>query len=326
MIVLTGGAGFIGSNIAADLNAAGVADIVIADTLGVETKWRNIAKRRFFDFIFPSEIEAFLDERNDVSAIIHMGANSSTTACDGDEIIRSNFRLSARLWEWCARRRAPLIYASSAATYGNGEQGFADDDSNAALDKLRPLSLYGWSKHAFDRWALEQARKGNAPPQWAGLKFFNVYGPNEGHKGDMQSLVAKNARSVAERRALRMFKSYKPDFADGEQSRDFIYVRDCSAVVMWLLDNPQTSGLFNLGTGQARSFKDLMLAVGKAQDKMVDFDFIDMPDSMRDQYQYFTQAEMSKLRRAGYHAPFHSIEDGVCDYVRNYLLQADPFR
>jgi ADP-L-glycero-D-manno-heptose 6-epimerase len=326
MIVLTGGAGFIGSNIAADLNAAGMTDLVIADTLGVETKWRNIAKRRFFDFIFPPEIEAFLGERGDVSAIIHMGANSSTTARDGDEIVRSNFRLSTRLWDWCARKRVPLVYASSAATYGGGEQGFIDDDSDAALDRLRPLNLYGWSKHAFDRWALEQARKGAAPPQWAGLKFFNVYGPNEGHKGDMQSLVAKNTRLVANGQALRMFKSHKAGVADGEQSRDFIYVKDCSAAVLWLLNNPQISGLFNLGTGVARSFKDLMLAVGAAQDKQVNFDFVEMPDSVRDQYQYFTQAEMSKLRCAGYEAPFHSIEDGVRDYVLNYLMQADPFR
>jgi ADP-L-glycero-D-manno-heptose 6-epimerase len=326
MIVLTGGAGFIGSNIAAELNDAGVADLILADTLGIGTKWRNIAKRRFFDFIFPAEIETFLAARTDVEAVIHMGANSSTEARDGDEIIRSNFRLSARLWDWCARARAPLIYASSAATYGGGEFGFEDDESDAALAKLRPLNLYGWSKHAFDRWAIEQARKGLAPPQWAGLKFFNVYGPNEGHKGEMQSLIAKNARSVAEGRPLRMFKSHKSGIADGEQSRDFIYVKDCSAVVLWLLNNPQVSGLFNLGTGHARSFKDLMLAVGKARGKKVNFEFVEMPESNRDQYQYFTQADMSKLRRAGYEAPFFSIEAGVRDYVLNYLSRADPFR
>jgi len=230
------------------------------------------------------------------------------------------------LWDWCARMRLPLIYASSAATYGSGEFGFVDDDSDAALGKLRPLNLYGWSKHAFDRWAVEQARKGFAPPQWVGLKFFNVYGPNEGHKGEMQSLVAKNAGSVAEGRPLRMFKSYKSGVADGEQSRDFIYVKDCSAVVLWLLNNPQVSGLFNLGTGQARSFKDLMLALGAARGNKVKFEFVEMPESNRDQYQYFTQADMSKLRRTGYEAPFFSIEAGVRDYVLNYLSQADPFR
>jgi ADP-L-glycero-D-manno-heptose 6-epimerase len=326
MILLTGGAGFIGSNIAADLNDAGVADIVIADTLGVDEKWRNIAKRRFHDFIFPGEIEAFLGGRSDVSAVIHMGAISSTTARDGDEIIRANFRSSTRLWDWCARHRRPLIYASSAATYGAGEQGFVDDDSDSALDSLRPLNLYGWSKHAFDRWALEQARRGFAPPQWAGLKFFNVYGPNEAHKGDMRSLVAKNTRLVADGQPLRLFKSHKAGFADGEQARDFVYVKDCSAVVSWLLANPEVGGLFNLGTGAARSFKDLMLAIGKALDKPVAFDFVDTPPPIREQYQYFTQAEMGKLRRAGYRAPFQSIEDGVRDYVQAYLTQADPFR
>jgi len=326
MIVLTGGAGFIGSNIAADLNDAGQADLVLADTLGVGAKWRNIAKRRFFDFIFPPEIESFLAARRDVSAVIHMGANSSTAARDGDEIIRSNFRLSARLWDWCARSRVPLIYASSAATYGGGEFGFLDDDAEAALAKLRPLNLYGWSKHAFDRWAVDQASKGFAPPQWVGLKFFNVYGPNEGHKGEMQSLVAKYWSLAADERPLRLFKSYKPDVADGDQSRDFIYVKDCSAAVLWMLKNPEVSGLFNLGTGRARSFKDLMLAVGLALRKKIGFEFVDMPESAREHYQYFTQADMTKLRRAGYEAQFATIEAGVRDYVLNYLIQPDPYR
>jgi ADP-L-glycero-D-manno-heptose 6-epimerase len=326
MIVLTGGAGFIGSNIAADLNATGVTSLVIADALGTDDKWRNIAKRRFLDIVFPDEIEAFLGERTDVSAVIHMGANSSTTARDADAIVRSNFRLSARLWTWCARKRVPLIYASSAATYGDGGQGFLDDQSDAALDRLAPLNLYGWSKHAFDRWALEQARNGVAPPQWAGLKFFNVYGPNEGHKGDMRSLVAKNTALVARGEPLRLFKSHRPEFADGAQARDFVYVKDCAAVVLWLLGNPAIGGLFNLGTGVARSFKDLMLAVGAALDKEVAFDFVAMPDAVRDQYQYFTRAEMTKLRDAGYAAPFRSIEEGVRDYVQNYLMRPDSYR
>jgi ADP-L-glycero-D-manno-heptose 6-epimerase len=326
MIVLTGGAGFIGSNIAADLNAAGTTDIVIADSLGTDEKWRNIAKRRFLDIVFPDEIEAFLGARDDVAAIVHMGAVSSTTARDADAIVRSNFRLSTRLWNWCARQRVPLIYASSAATYGDGGQGFRDDESDAALDRLAPLNLYGWSKHAFDRWALERARNGVAPPQWAGLKFFNVYGPNEGHKGEMRSLVAKNTPLVARGETLRLFKSDRPDFADGAQARDFVYVKDCGAVVLWLLGNPGVSGLFNLATGVARSFRDLMLAVGAALDREVAFDFVTMPYSLRDQYQYFTQAEMAKLRDAGYAAPFRSIEDGVRDYVRNYLTRADPYR
>jgi len=326
MILLTGGAGFIGSNIAANLNEAGRTDIVIADVLGVDAKWRNIAKRRFADIIFPDEIERFLAGRPKITAVIHMGAISSTTATDADEVVRSNFRLSTRLWDWCTQSRTPLIYASSAATYGDGTAGFVDDDSDQGLDRLRPMNLYGWSKHAFDRWALERSRIGHNPPQWAGLKFFNVYGPNETHKGDMQSLVAKNTPSIAEGKTLRMFKSHKEGFADGEQLRDFVYVKDCAAVILWLLANPGVSGLFNLGTGKARSFRDLMLAVGDALGKPVAFDYVDMPLSIRSQYQYFTQADMSKLTRAGYQAPFHTLEAGVRDYVQGYLTKADPYR
>lgn len=326
MILLTGGAGFIGSNIAADLNEAGRTDIVIADALGVDAKWRNIAKRRFADIVFPDEIEAFLAGRPKITAVIHMGAISSTTATDGDEVVRSNFRLSTRLWDWCTQSRTPMIYASSAATYGDGTAGFVDDDSDQALDRLRPMNLYGWSKHAFDRWALERSRIGHNPPQWAGLKFFNVYGPNETHKGDMQSLVAKNTPAIADGKTIRMFKSHKEGFADGEQLRDFVYVKDCAAVILWLLANPGVSGLFNLGTGKARSFRDLMLAVGDAAGKPVAFDYVDMPLSIRSQYQYFTQADMSKLRGAGYQAPFHTLEDGVRDYVQGYLTQADSYR
>ncbi|MGL4968268.1 MAG: ADP-glyceromanno-heptose 6-epimerase [Inquilinus sp.] len=326
MIILTGGAGFIGSNIAADLNEAGRTDIVIADALGIDAKWRNIAKRRFSDIVFPDEIEPFLAGRSGVTAVIHMGANSSTTATDADEIVRSNFRLSTRLWDWCTRTRTPLVYASSAATYGDGSAGFVDDDSEEALGRLRPMNLYGWSKHAFDRWALERARRGAAPPQWVGLKFFNVYGPNETHKGDMQSLVAKNTQPIAEGKSIRMFKSHKEGFADGEQSRDFVYVKDCTAVILWLLTNPTVCGLFNLGTGKARSFKDLMLAVGGALGQPVAFDYVDMPVEIRAQYQYFTQAEMTKLRRAGYQAPFHSLENGVRDYVQRYLTTTDRYR
>lgn len=324
MILLTGGAGFIGSNIAADLNAAGRTDIIIADVLGSDNKWRNIAKRRFADVISPAEVEAFLKGRSGLSAVIHMGANSSTTATDADAVLESNLRPSMRLWEWCTRTRTPLIYASSAATYGDGSQGFADDDTK--LDRLRPLNLYGWSKHAFDVWALERARRGESPPQWAGLKFFNVYGPNESHKGDMQSLVAKTMRPVLEGKTIRLFKSHKQGFADGEQLRDFVYVKDCTDVVTWLMSNPNVSGLFNLGTGRARSFRDLILAIGSALDIAVRIEYIDMPDNIRGQYQYFTEAEMAKLRTSGYAASFYSVEHGVRDYVREYLNHEDIYR
>ncbi|MGA1804745.1 ADP-glyceromanno-heptose 6-epimerase [Rhizobium sp. HT1-10] len=326
MIILTGGAGFIGSNIAADLNEAGRNDIVIVDHLGTDAKWRNIAKRRFADIVFPEEMSTYLEGLSGADAVIHMGANSSTTATDGDEIIRSNLRFSTRLWDWCTRTSTPLIYASSAATYGDGTGGFVDDDSDAALDQLHPLNLYGWSKHAFDKWALERARRGEAPPQWAGLKFFNVYGPNEAHKGDMKSLVAKNTPPILADQVIKMFKSHKAGYADGEQLRDFVYVRDCTSVISWLLQNPGVSGLFNLGTGRARSFRDLMLAVGLAADRPVNFEFVDMPVSIRNQYQYFTQADMMKLKSAGYEKPFYSLEEGVRDYVQNYLMRDDQYR
>ncbi|WP_072564455.1 ADP-glyceromanno-heptose 6-epimerase [Granulibacter bethesdensis] len=326
MIILTGGAGFIGSNIAAELNEAGLTDIVIIDWLGTERKWHNIAKRRFADFVFPEEVNGFLDGLNGADAVVHMGANSSTTATDGDEIIRSNFRLSCRLWNWCTATRTPFIYASSAATYGDGSHGFVDNDSDADLDSLHPLNLYGWSKHAFDKWALERARRHDAPPQWAGLKFFNVYGPNEYHKKDMMSLVAKNTPSILNGQAIRLFKSHRPEFADGEQLRDFIYVKDCASVASWLLQNRHVSGLFNLGTGKARSFRDLMMAVGQAAGKTTSIEFIDMPASIRDQYQYFTEASMHKLRAAGYTRDFYTLEEGVRDYVQNYLTKVDPYR
>jgi len=326
MIFVTGGTGFIGSNIVAKLNELGRTDIVILDSLGHESKWRNIAKRRFYDLILPDEIERYLVSAPRADAVFHMGAISATTATDGDEILRSNFRLSVQLWTWCTEQRTPLIYASSAATYGDGSSGFSDTEQRAALDALRPLNLYGWSKHAFDRWALERAASGTAPPQWAGLKFFNVYGPNELHKGDMQSIVAKNTGTIAAGRKISLFKSHRQDFEDGEQLRDFVYVADCVAVMMWLLDHPSVSGLFNLGTGKARSFRDLVLAIGKALGLEVDIEFIDMPLAIRDRYQYFTQADMTKLQRVGYDAPFHSLEAGVADYVLNYLTRPDPYR
>ncbi|CAN2536340.1 ADP-L-glycero-D-manno-heptose-6-epimerase [Methylocapsa aurea] len=326
MIVVTGATGFIGSNLVADLNEAGVSDIVLVDVLGKEAKWKNIAKRRFLDLIFPQDFGAFLKGAPKVEAIFHMGANSSTIASDGDAIFLSNLRASMNVWNWCSQTRTPLVYASSAATYGDGSEGFVDDQSPEALDKLRPLNLYGWTKHAFDKWALAQAARGNAPPSWVGLKFFNVYGPNEGHKGDMQSLIAKVAGPIAEGETISLFKSHKDGFTDGEQLRDFVYVRDCTSVMGWLLTNPGVSGLFNLGTGHARSFRDLVLATGNALDKTPAISFVEMPESIRPNYQYFTQADMSKLRTAGYSLPFWSLEAGVRDYVTKYLACADRFR
>jgi ADP-L-glycero-D-manno-heptose 6-epimerase len=326
MIFVSGGAGFIGSNLIARLNDSGITGIVILDSLGQESKWKNIAKRRFFDIVAPCDIDRFLETAPRADAVFHMGAISRTTATDGDEILRTNFQLSAKLWNWCAEHRTPLIYASSAATYGDGSSGFTDDESPAALDQLRPLNLYGWSKHAFDRWALERAAAGIAPSQWAGLKFFNVYGPNEYHKGDMRSLVAKTAAAIMAGDRISLFKSHRDDYRDGEQLRDFVYVADCVAVMMWLIEHPAVSGLFNLGTGKARSFRDVLRVIEATVGKKAAIDYVDIPANIRDRYQYFTQADMSKLQRAGYDAPFHSLESGITDFVRSYLTQSDPYR
>lgn len=324
MIIVTGAGGFIGSNVVADLNEQGCTDIVLVDRLGGDGKWRNIAKRQFSEFVFPQELDGFLANRPRATAVFHLGAISSTTATDADEVIEANFRTSARLWKWCARMSTPFIYASSAATYGNGEGGFDDDESR--LSSLSPLNLYGWSKHVFDRWAIEQARRGEAPPHWAGLKFFNVYGPNEYHKGDMQSLVAKNAGRIAADQPVRLFKSYREGYADGEQLRDFVHVADCTRAMLWLAEGKCGPGLFNLGTGRARSFRDLIEATAKALGKAVAIEYQEMPEALRANYQYFTQAPMEKLRRAGFAASFRSLEEGVADYVTQFLAGHDRYR
>ncbi len=322
MIVITGATGFIGSNLLSHLEGSGH-KMVLVDWLGTDEKWRNIAKHRFADFVFPENLGAFLDRsRGNISAVFHMGAISATTARDGDEIVKRNIQSSMELWNWCARERVPLFYASSAATYGDGALGF---DDNQDLATLRPLNLYGWSKHAFDRWAMDRAVQGSAPPQWAGLKFFNVYGPNEYHKGDMMSIVAKNYASVAAGAQVSLFKSHRPDFEDGEQLRDFVYVKDCCKVMEWLLEAPRQNGIYNVGTGTARSFRDLVLAIGTACKATPRMQFVPMPEPLQPRYQYFTQASMAKLRAAGYASAFHTLEEGVADYVNGYLAAADQF-
>jgi ADP-L-glycero-D-manno-heptose 6-epimerase len=326
MIIVTGATGFIGSNIVADLNAQGRTDLLLVDDLGTQGKWKNIAKRRFIDILDYRSLDVHLPSLGKADAVFHMGADSSTTAVDGDAILRMNLRASMAWWNWCTQTGSPLIYASSAATYGDGDQGFDDKQSPDALDKLTPLNLYGWSKHQFDKWAVERAAEGKAPPQWAGLKFFNVYGPNEYHKVDMRSLVAKNTAPVSRGEPIKLFKSYKAGFADGAQLRDFVYVKDCVAVMLWLMNNPAVNGLFNLGTGQARSFVDLVQAIGEAVGKPVNIEFVDMPESIRPNYQYFTEASMVKLKQAGYAGHFHTLEQGVADYVQRHLTQADTYR
>jgi ADP-L-glycero-D-manno-heptose 6-epimerase len=326
MLLVTGGAGFIGSNIVAALNDAGRADVVVCDVLGDSGKWRNLAKRQLADLVPPKELLSWLNGRR-LDAIIHMGAISETTATDGDLVIETNFRLSMRLFDWCTAHATPFIYASSAATYGDGTQGFRDDQSLAALKALRPMNLYGWSKHLFDMAVIERAsRAEKLPPQWAGLKFFNVFGPNEYHKGSMMSVLARRFDDVRAGRVVELFKSHRDGIADGDQRRDFIYVDDAVRVMMWLISTPSVSGIFNVGTGKARSFKDLMLAVYAALGTAPNIRYVDMPPSIRDSYQYFTQSDIDRLTRAGYNGGFTALEEAVGHYVKGYLDRADRYR
>jgi ADP-L-glycero-D-manno-heptose 6-epimerase len=327
MILVTGGAGFIGSNLVAALEERGAGDIVVCDRLGSDDKWRNLGKRALAALIAPEALTAFLDRRPPLEAIFHLGAISSTVETDADLIVANNFTRSQFLWDWCARNGVRFIYASSAATYGDGAAGFDDDGGTGALGKLRPLNAYGWSKHLFDRWVAGQVERGKpAPPQWAGLKFFNVYGPNEYHKGGQKSVVAQIFPRAQAGAASHLFRSHRAGIADGGQLRDFVYVRDSVAEMLWLFDHPEVSGLFNAGTGQARSFADLAAAVYRALGIAPKIEFIDTPIEIRDKYQYFTEARMERIKAAGFTAPPTSLEDGVFDYVQNFLASADPYR
>ncbi len=327
MIVVTGGAGFIGSNLVAALERRGCEDLVVCDRLGCDDKWRNIAKRALADVIPPDGLFAFLDRHADrVRTIFHMGAISATTERDADLIVRTNIRTTLDLWDWCCRHQVPLIYASSAATYGDGTAGFDDAGDPGALARLHPLNAYGWSKHMVDRRIAALVARGEpTPPQWAGLKFFNVYGPNEYHKGDMRSVVHKLFEALSAGEPARLFRSYRPDYTDGGQVRDFVHVDDAVGVMLWLMETPQISGLFNVGTGKARAWLDLANAVFAAMDRPAEIAFIDMPEGLRAKYQYFTQASVDRLLQAGYDRPFTSLEQGVDRYVRDFLATADPY-
>ena len=325
MLLVTGGAGFIGSNVVAALNDAG-REVAVCDLLGHDGKWRNLAKRQLVDFVPPAALMDGLAGRR-LEAVIHLGAISETTATDGDLVIETNFRLSMRLLDWCTANATPLIYASSAATYGDGAQGFGDDPSAEALKKLRPMNLYGWSKHLFDMAVAARAARGDRlPPQWAGLKFFNVFGPNEYHKGSMMSVLARRFDDVKAGRPVQLFKSHREGVADGDQRRDFIYIDDVVRVTMWLLAAPGVSGLFNVGTGTARSFRDLMLAAYAALGARPNIHYIDMPEAIRGSYQYFTQGDVDRLRRAGYNGGFTALEDAVGTYVKGFLDRDDRYR
>ena len=327
MIVVTGGAGFIGSNVVAALAERGE-EVVVVDRLHSGSKWRNLAHHEVAALVAPDSLFAWLQSRgNRVRGVVHMGAISATTETDADLIAETNIRLTLSLWDWCVSAGVPFLYASSAATYGDGTLGFDDDPTPAALARLRPLNPYGWSKLFVDRRIARLVERGDpTPPRWAGLRFFNVYGPNEYHKGSMRSVVEQAYHRVKEGKPVRLFRSHHPEVPDGGQRRDFVHVQDCVEVILWLLDPKGTSGLFNCGTGESRSFLELASAVYSAMGRELEIDWVDTPEEIRDRYQYFTEARMDKLRAAGYTRPFLSLERGVETYVRGYLDTADPYR
>ncbi|HEY7842175.1 MAG TPA: ADP-glyceromanno-heptose 6-epimerase [Bradyrhizobium sp.] len=326
MILVTGGAGFIGSNMVAGLNDTGRTDVVVSDILGNSGKWRNLAKRQIADFVPPSDLGVWLRGRK-LEAIIHLGANSSTIAINGDEVIATNFRASLALLDWCTEHRVPFIYASSAATYGDRSSGFDDDWSSSALRQLRPMNLYGWSKHLFDQLVVDRfEKKQPLPPQWVGLKFFNVFGPNEYHKDTMASVVCRVFDSAKAGQPVRLFKSHREGIVDGDQRRDFIYVDDVVSVILWLLKTPRVCGIYNVGTGQAGSFREMITAMFAALGRPPNIEYIDMPPEIRDSYQYFTQSEIGNLRKAGYNAGFTPLAEATQRYVHDFLDRPDRYR
>ncbi len=316
MIVVTGGAGFIGSCAVAALNGRGIRDIAIADHLGKGEKWRNLANLEFSEYVDKADLFSFLENRRP-DAVLHFGACSATTELDADYLMENNYRYTTRLAAYCLERGARFVYASSAATYGGGEQGYSDDEE--CLERLRPLNPYGYSKHLFDL----KARRQGWLTRSAGLKFFNVYGPNEYHKGEMCSVVLRAWRQIRAEGEVRLFKSYRGEYADGGQLRDFIYVKDAVRQALFLLDHPEVNGLFNSGTGRARSFDDLAKAVFLALGLPPRLRYVDMPPGLAERYQYFTEAEMGKSAGAGYPVEPTALEDGVRDYVLNYLERGE---
>ena len=315
MIIVTGAAGFIGSNLIAGLNLSGYQDLVIVDDFSRADRERNYIGKTYSVLLERRDFFAWLRENHrQVEMILHLGARTDTTEFDWEVFLELNLNYSKELFKLSVEYGLPLIYASSAATYGLGEHGYVD--SHEVVPDLKPLNPYGRSKNEFDLWALQQKKR---PYFWAGLKFFNVYGPNEYHKGRMASVVMHAHRQIMETGGMKLFRSHRPDVGDGEQARDFIYVKDVVDVIIYLMQNRPESGLYNLGTGQARTFADLVLSTFRATGKEPSISFVDTPKDIRDKYQYFTQADMDKLRNAGYKKAFTSLEDGVQDYVRNYM-------
>lgn len=318
MIIVTGGAGFIGSAIVWRLNNIGNDNIIIVDELGTTDKWKNLVGLKFQEFIHKDDfISAVVDDTIEfpVEAIIHMGANSSTTEKDADHLFSNNYLYTQELAKYCLAKNIRFIYASSAATYGDGSLGFDDDESK--LETLRPLNMYGYSKQLFDLWA----KRNNILNKIVGIKYFNVYGPNEYHKGDMRSVVHKAFEQVRDTGKVRLFKSLNPNYKDGEQMRDFVYVKDAVDMTLHFLEHRDKNGIYNVGSGKARTWIDLVTALFKAVGKPVNIEFIDLPENLKEKYQYFTEAKLNKIRAAGYTKPTTSLEDGVTDYVKNYLLK-----
>lgn len=318
MTIVTGGAGFIGSAVVWKLNELGSNKIIIVDELGKDEKWKNLVGLNFEDFI---NKHIFIDQiRSEkilykIDAIIHLGANSSTTEQDADHLLTNNYAYTETLARFCLNHNVRFIYASSAATYGDGSNGFVDDENK--IDILRPLNMYGYSKQLFDLWA----QRHGAFNKIVGLKYFNVYGPNEYHKKDMRSVVHKAFEQVRDTGKVRLFKSRKPEFNDGEQMRDFIYIKDAVDMTLFFLDKKDKNGLFNIGGGKARTWNDLVKALFNAMEMPVSIEYVDLPDKLADKYQYFTEANLSKLKDNGYTASISTLEEGVADYVKNYLLR-----
>lgn len=320
-IVITGAAGFIGSCMVSFMNQKGFENLILVDEFSRTDKSLNLTEKKFSDKIDRSEFFDWLEiKKPAVRAIIHLGARTDTTEFDYSVHEKLNVQYSKQIWNYCTTHQIPLVYASSAATYGSGSKGY--DDNHQIPFELEPLNPYGISKNEFDKWALQQSL---SPARWYGLKFFNVYGPNEYHKGRMASVIFHAFNQIKKNGSVNLFKSHRPDFKDGQQLRDFIYVKDVIAVCYWLLENDASSGLYNLGTGIARSFEDLVKATFASMSLKPDIHFIDMPEDIRDKYQYFTEARMEKLRSAGYSNPFTKLEDGIRDYVTKYLLSNKYF-
>lgn len=326
MYIVTGGAGFIGSAMVWKLNTMGIENILVVDNLASTEKWKNLVNRRYTEYLHRRDFMQLIENSNNldlfgekIEAVIHMGACSATTELNADFLFANNLEYSKALCRFALLRRARFINASSASTYGDGSLGF--DDDILALDDLRPLNIYGYSKHLFDLWA----RRNGFFNKITSLKFFNVYGPNEQHKNDMRSVVNKAFYQICETKTMRLFKSDRQDYPDGGQMRDFVYVKDCVDIIYWLLENPDVNGLFNVGTGTARTWNDLAASVFRAAGIAQNIEYIDMPGQLKGKYQYFTEARMERLRRAGYDKPMSTLEQGVADYVQNYLQSNDVY-